>query len=89
MSAEQFKAFLAKVRVDISLEERLNAAAGADAVVLIAREAGFMISVDDLKSTQAEAEDVELEAAAGGVQPFLIRWLLENLPEERDNSGYL
>ena len=58
-------------------------------LVLIAREAGFMMSVDDLKSTQVEAEDEEPEAAAGGVQPFLIRWLLEYLPEERDNSGYL
>ena len=89
MSAEQVKAFLAKVRHDITLEQRLNAAAAADAVVVIAREAGFMISLDDLKSAQTELEDAELEAAAGGIQPFLIPWLLENLPEERDNSGYL
>ena len=48
-----------------------------------------MISLDDLKSAQTELEDAELEAAAGGIPPFLIPWLLENLPEERDNSGYL
>ena len=89
MSAEQFKAFLAKVRHDITLEQRLHAAADADAVVVIAREAGFMISLDDLKSAQTELEDAELEAAAGGIPPLLIGWLLENLPEERDNSGYL
>ena len=66
MSEEQLKAFLEKVQGDTSLEEKLKAAADADAVVAIAKEAGFMISADDFMMTQSEIEDAELEAASGG-----------------------
>ena len=76
MSEEQLKAFLEKVKADTSLQEKLKAASDADALVAIAKEAGFSISTDDLKKAQsevsdaeledAELEDAELEAAAGG-----------------------
>ena len=52
MSEEQLKAFLEKVKADTSLQEKLKAAAGADAVTAIAKEAGFSISADDLKKAQ-------------------------------------
>ena len=52
MSEEQLKAFLEKVKGDTSLQEKLTASAGFDAVVAIAKEAGFMISADDLKNAQ-------------------------------------
>ena len=64
MSEEQLKAFLEKVKADTSLQEQLKAA--ADAVVSIAKEAGFSISVDDLKKAQSELSDEELEGVAGG-----------------------
>ena len=67
MSDEQLKAFLEKVKADISLQERLNSASDADAVVAIAKEAGFSISVEDLKNAQSEISDEELESAAGGI----------------------
>ena len=67
MSEEQLKAFLEKVKADTSLQEKLKAAADADAVLAIAKEAGFSISADDLKNAQLEVSDEELEAAAGGV----------------------
>ena len=66
MSLEQLKAFLAKVKGDSSLQEKLKAAADADAVVSIAKEAGFSISADDLKKAQ-ELSKEELEGVAGGI----------------------
>ena len=44
MSEEQLKAFLEKVKGDTNLQEKLKAAADADAVATIAKEAGFSIS---------------------------------------------
>jgi predicted ribosomally synthesized peptide with nif11-like leader len=67
MSEEQLKAFLEKVKADTSLQEKLKAAADADAVTAIAKEAGFSISADDLKMAQVtELSDEELEGVAGG-----------------------
>ena len=66
MSLEQLKAFLEKVKADTSLQEKLKAAADSDAVLAIAKEAGFSISADDLKNAQSKVSDEELEGAAGG-----------------------
>ena len=67
MSEEQLKAFLEKVKGDTGLQEKLKAAADSDAVLAIAKDAGFMISVDDLKNAQSEeVSEEELEGAAGG-----------------------
>ena len=72
MSEEQLKAFLEKVQVDTSPQEKLKAAADANAVAAIAKEAGFMISVDDLnKKGQSEISDEELEGVAGG----FVNWI--------------
>ena len=66
MSEEQFKAFLEKVQSDTSLQVKLKAAADANAVVSIAKEAGFSISAEDLTQAQSELSDEELEGVAGG-----------------------
>ncbi len=66
MSEEQLKAFLEKVQGDTSLQEKLKAAADADAVTAIAKEAGFNVSADDLTKAQSELSDEELEGVAGG-----------------------
>ena len=66
MSEEQLKAFLEKVKGDTSLQEKLKAAADANAVTAIAKEAGFIISADDLTKAQSELSDEELEGVAGG-----------------------
>ncbi|WP_114994517.1 Nif11-like leader peptide family natural product precursor [Synechococcus sp. UW179A] len=66
MSEEQLKAFLEKAKGDSNLQEKLEVAADADAVLSIATEAGFSISADDLKNAQSEISDDELESAAGG-----------------------
>ena len=66
MSEEQLKAFLEKVKADTSLQEKLNGAADADAVVEIAKEAGFSITAEDIQLRPVELSDEELEGAAGG-----------------------
>ncbi|QNI53005.1 nif11-like leader peptide domain protein [Synechococcus sp. BIOS-E4-1] len=63
MSDKQFKAFLEKVKTDISLQEKLKAAADSDAIVAIAKDVGYIISADDI---QIEISEEELESLAGG-----------------------
>ena len=74
MSEEQLKAFMEAVKADAGLQEKLKAAADADAVVAIAKAAGFVISAEELKRAQAEVSEEELEGVAGGlygeVAPF-------------------
>ena len=71
MSEEQLKSFLEKVKTDTSLQEKLKAAADANAVAAIAKEAGFSISADDLTKAQSEISEKELESVAGGaVWPY-------------------
>lgn len=69
MSEEQLKAFLEAVKADAGLQEKLKTAGDADAVVTIAKAAGFLISAEALKNSQAELSEEELEGVAGG---FLI-----------------
>ena len=68
MSEEQLKVFLEKVQGDTSLQEKLKAAAHANAVTAIAKEAGFIISADDLTKAKSEITEEELEGVAGGVE---------------------
>ena len=84
MSEDQLKAFLEKVKADTSLQEKLKAAADANAVIGIAKEAGFMISADDLtkeiqRLQQLELSEEELEGVAGG----------KNLAEDLKDFGVL
>ena len=75
MSEEQLKAFLEKVKADTNLQEKLKAAADADAVVSIAKEEGLHFSADDLEGLHFSADDLknanqlsdeEVEGVAGG-----------------------
>ena len=74
MSEEELKAFLEKVKGDTSLQEKLKAAADSDAVLAIAKDAGFSISADDLTMAQSELSDEKLEGVAGGWVAFLQLW---------------
>ena len=71
MSEEQFKAFLEAVKADAGLQEKLKTATDADAVVAIAKAAGFVISAEELKRAQAEVSEEELEGVAGGAPWWL------------------
>ena len=83
MSAEQLTAFWEAVEGDTSLQEKLNASTDgeidtpieAQAVVAIAKEAGFTITAGDLLRADAQAimelNDEDLEKVAGGLtNPF-------------------
>jgi predicted ribosomally synthesized peptide with nif11-like leader len=67
MSEEQLKAFLEAVKGDAGLQEKLKAAKDADAVVEIAKAAGFVISAEELKKAKSEISDQEMEGVAGGM----------------------
>jgi predicted ribosomally synthesized peptide with nif11-like leader len=71
MSEEQLKAFLEAVRADAGLQEQLKATEDADAVVAIAKAAGFVINAEELKRAQAEVPEDELEGIAGGTKQSL------------------
>ena len=73
MSEEQLKAFLEKVKADTSLQEKLKAAEDSDAVLAIAKDAGFSISANDLKNAQSEISDKALEGVAAGGGSWLIK----------------
>ena len=66
MSKEQLTAFLEAVKADAGLQEKLKASSDSDAVVAIAKDAGFSISTNDLKNGQSELSGQELESVAGG-----------------------
>tara|TARA_B100000524_G_C23447154_1_gene297413 strand:+ start:292 stop:540 length:249 start_codon:yes stop_codon:yes gene_type:complete len=64
MSEEQLKAFLERTKTDISLQEKPKSAVDADAVVAIAKTAGFIISPEELKA-KWEVSEKELEGVHG------------------------
>ena len=67
MSEEQLKAFQEAVRADEGFQEKLNSAGDdVDAVLEIAKSAGFLISAEELQRAQAEISEEELEGVAGG-----------------------
>ena len=63
MSEEQLKAFIAKVKGDSSLQEKLKATKSPEEVVGIAREHGFEFTADKI----AELGEEELEGMVGGL----------------------
>jgi predicted ribosomally synthesized peptide with nif11-like leader len=71
MSEEQFTALLAKLKDDAGLQQKLNGAADLDAVLAIAKEAGFDVSKADWLEYQANQtlglSDEELEGVTGGL----------------------
>jgi predicted ribosomally synthesized peptide with nif11-like leader len=70
MSEDQLSAFLAALKADSGLQEKLQSAADLDAVAAIAKQAGFDVSKADWGKHQAkqtlELSDEELEGVSGG-----------------------
>ena len=62
MSEEQLKAFWEAIQADTALQQKLQGTTDPDAIVAIAKEAGFTISAD--KITELSEED--LEGVSGG-----------------------
>ena len=81
MSEEQLAALLAKLKDDTGLQEKLKGAADLDAVLAIAKDAGFDVSKAAWLRYQAnqtlELSDEELEGVAGGSWNLgcVVSWL--------------
>jgi len=77
MSEEQLAALLANLRDDARLQEKLKSAADLDAILAVAKDAGFDISKAAWLRYQAnqtlELSDEELEGISGGVY-FPLSW---------------
>jgi predicted ribosomally synthesized peptide with nif11-like leader len=73
MSEEQLKAFWEAIQADAGLQQKLQGVTEPDAVAAIAKEAGFIISAEEIKKAQSgqlfavELTDEQLENVAGGV----------------------
>ena len=66
MSEEQLKAFWEAIQADTVLQQKLQGVTDPDAIVAIAKQAGFSISADELKKAQSEISEDQLEGVAGG-----------------------
>ena len=67
MSEEQLKAFLEIVKLDDSLQVRIKQSSNVDQFVTLAKELGYIFSVDDLKALIDEAlSDDDLNEVRGG-----------------------
>ena len=75
--SDELKAFLAAVGADAGLQERLKSAADFNAVVAVAKDAGHLISADELKEiseseefSDRELTQKELAGVSGGFVVF-------------------
>jgi predicted ribosomally synthesized peptide with nif11-like leader len=66
MSDEQLKAFLEHVKADAELQAKLNATENQEAVLEIAKNAGFSLEARHLETFYFEISDEELAEATGG-----------------------
>ena len=90
MSEEQLAALLAKLKDDEGLQEKLKGASDLDAVLAIAKDAGFDVSKADWLRYQAnqtiELSDEELEGVAGAAVGS-HKWCSQGACGGYDNTG--
>ena len=60
MSEEQLKVFWEAIQADTGLQQKLQGVTEPDAVAAIAKEAGFMITTEELQRAQAEISEAGL-----------------------------
>jgi predicted ribosomally synthesized peptide with nif11-like leader len=73
MSEEQLQAILATVAENADLRTKLNNANDADAVVALAKEAGFTITLDAFDRAPLEVSDEHLESVVGSGQAAVAK----------------
>ncbi|MCP9814998.1 Nif11-like leader peptide family natural product precursor [Synechococcus lacustris L1E-Slac] len=92
MSEEQLAALIAKLKDDEGLQEKLKGASDLDAVLVIAKDAGFDISKADWLRYQAyqmlELSDKELEGVAGGQYQATLHKCTANPEKITGNYSY-
>jgi len=65
MTQSQIEAFLQAASSDATLQNKIKAAGDPESLVEIAQQAGFSISVDDIKG-QSELSEEDLQGISGG-----------------------
>ena len=83
MSKEELKAFIAKAKDDITIQEKLKTAKSPEDVVGIAKEHGHEFTADKID----QLSNVELESVAGGttiVLPEFVGWQVVSGSKVRD-----
>ena len=69
MSEEQLKAFLEQVKDSVDLRNKIEAANSIDAIVTIAKQTGFLITAEEVKSVPTfynALSQQEMEGTTGG-----------------------
>ncbi len=72
MSEDQLRAFLAKVQADAYLQDQLKAVTNGDAVVMIAKAAGFSITIEAMDSYRRSVSEEEIHDVVGDEYSLLI-----------------
>lgn len=75
MSDQQLKDFLQAVAADPELQKRLENVSDIDSLVILAKEAGFALSVDHAKKgyeLMSEVSEQALERIAGGSLEWVV-----------------
>ena len=67
MSQEQLKAFLKKVDSDKSLQKKLLGVTDVDTIISIAKEAGFVLAIDEVTEGLLTLNDDQLKQVAAGL----------------------
>ena len=67
MSQEQLKAFLKKVDLDKSLQKKLLGVTDVDTIISIAKEAGFVLAIDEVTEGLLTLNDDQLKQVAAGL----------------------
>ena len=72
MAEDQLTAFLEAVEADAVLQEKINGVTGVDALLAIAKEAGYVFTAEDVSVLKAEKEltDDEVADVSGGSHQY-------------------
>ncbi len=72
MSEDHLRAFLAKVQADAYLQDQLKAVTNGDAVVMIAKAAGFSVTIEAMDSYRRSVSEEQIQDVAGDEHSLLI-----------------
>ena len=66
MSSETFHSFLVKANEDTSLQKLCADSADVDALIEVAKKAGFEITAEDIENSKVEISEDDLAGVSGG-----------------------
>ena len=92
MSSETFHSFLVKANEDTSLQKLCADSADVDALIEVAKKAGFEITAEDIENSKAEISEDDLAGVSGGslfssATSFLGKFLLNSSLKSTSYNG--